>query len=671
MRFLWLFVRGRPREVSRLAWWSVVEAVPAILSGQAIARAVDRGFLAGRPAAGLAWLGLLAAAMALGAVGTRNTYRCLAGLAEPLRDDLVRHVVGGALRASADRSAVARLTHQVEIVRDTFAGLVMTVRGFLFALAGALLGLASLAPQVALAVAVPMLAGLALFAATLPAMVARQRAYVSADERLADRTGVALAGLRDVVACGAESRIGADLADPIEGQATAERAVVRMTAVRGLSLALGGWLPVILVLLAAPWLIRGGLTAGAILGALTYLLHGIQPALNTLIGGLGGGGVRLAVTVDRILRGGGEVVRSDVRTRLPNGSGVTLRRVTFSYGRHAEPVVRGLDLDIPAGDHLAIVGGSGIGKSTLVALLAGTLQPQEGEVHLGGARTAALDVRTLARHRVLIPQEAYLFSGTLLDNLRYLRPDATDRDLDHAVDTIGLRDLVRRLGGYQARVAPDTLSAGERQLVALARAYLSPAPLVLLDEATCHLDPAREARAERAFADRPGALVVVAHRVSSALRAHRILLMDGAAATLGTDQSLRITSPLYRDLIGHWTADRPRQVSPPGVSARPVGSSVASPLAGGSDAVSARPGSPPGASEQPSALPVASAQPAGAPVASPLAGGPSGVSAQPAGPPVASPLAGGPPGVSAQPACLLGEADGLQSVAGAGLPQDR
>jgi ATP-binding cassette subfamily C protein len=232
-------------------------------------------------------------------------------------------------------------------------------------------------------------------------------------------------------------------------------------------------------------------------------------------------------------------------------------------------VVRDLDLEIGDGEHLAVVGPSGIGKSTLVALLAGTLRPQRGEARLGGAPTAALGVRTLARHRVLIPQEAYVFTGTLGDNLRYLRPDATDADLDRAVAAVGSRDLVDRLGGYPAPVTPDALSAGERQLVALTRAYLSPAALVLLDEATCHLDAAAEARAERAFADRPGALVVVAHRVSSALRARRILLLDGATATCGTDSSLRLSSPLYRDIVGHWNAGPSPE--PPGVLGQPDG----------------------------------------------------------------------------------------------------
>ncbi|ROP28677.1 ATP-binding cassette domain-containing protein [Couchioplanes caeruleus] len=564
MRILRVFLRRRPRVLARLAGWSVLEALPAILSGQAVARAVDRGFLAGDPAAGLGWLGLLAAAVLVGAIGTRRTFRCLADLAEPLRDELVAHVVTGTLRRAAvagggvDRSAVARLTHQVEIVRDTFAGLIMTTRGFLFAIAGALLGLASLAPVVALLVAVPLLTGLVLFAAAVPRMAARQRAYVLADEDLAEHAGRAFAGLRDIAACGAGHRMAAEISVPVDAQAAAERAVVRMTAARGISLAVGGWLPLAVVLAAAPWLVDHGLTAGAILGSLTYLLHGVQPALTMLIGGLGGGGVRLVVTLDRILRGGGpEPVAHGGPAARPDGADVLLRGVTFAYGRRAEPVVSGLDLEIRDGDHLAIIGPSGIGKSTLVGLLAGTLQPQQGEVRLGGARTNRLDVRTLARQRVLIPQEAYVFTGTLLDNLRYLHPGADVHEIDRAAEAVGLSTVLQRLGGYDAYVTPDALSAGERQLVALVRAYLSPAPLVLLDEATCHLDAAAEARAEQAFAARPGALVVVAHRVSSALRASRILLLDGTAATLGTDGSLRRTSPLYRDLAGHWSVELP------------------------------------------------------------------------------------------------------------------
>jgi ABC-type multidrug transport system fused ATPase/permease subunit len=115
------------------------------------------------------------------------------------------------------------------------------------------------------------------------------------------------------------------------------------------------------------------------------------------------------------------------------------------------------------------------------------------------------------------------------------------------------------LGGPGGRVDPAALSAGERQLVALARAYLSPAPLALLDEATCHLDPEAEARAERAFAARPGGtLVVVAHRISSAYRADRVLVMDGPRTAYGTHEELLRGSAPYRDLVGGWSVPAER-----------------------------------------------------------------------------------------------------------------
>jgi ATP-binding cassette subfamily C protein len=553
----------RPRPLAWLAVWSLPEALPAVLSGYLIARAVDRGFLAGRPATGLLWLGVLVTAVLVGGYGTRRTYRYLAGIVEPFRDDLVRHVVTGTVRrcartgTAADTGAVARLTGQVEIVRDTLAGLVMTVRGFVFSAVAATVGLLSLSPVLAVIVLPPVVVGLAVFAAALPSMARRQRAYVLATERLAETAGTAARGLRDIAACGAQDSVAATVGVPVDAQARAERALARMAAVRSLSLAAGGWLPLVLVLVGAPWLVRHGLTTGTILGALAYVLHGLQPALHTLVRGLGGGGLRLVVTLDRILRAAGEddppAPRGPVRP--PAGPDLVLHGVTFRYGRHAEPVVDAFDLAIAPGDHLAVVGPSGIGKSTLAALIAGTLRPQAGEVRLGGVPLDRLDPATLARYRVVIPQEAYVFSGTLRDNLTYLRPGAGTAALDGAVEVVGLEPLVRRLGGYGATVDPQRLSAGERQLVALTRAYLSPAPLVVLDEATCHLDPDAEARAERAFAARPGALVVIAHRVSSALRAQRILVLDGRVPRLGRHEDLLATSALYRDLVGHWQPD--------------------------------------------------------------------------------------------------------------------
>jgi len=124
----------------------------------------------------------------------------------------------------------------------------------------------------------------------------------------------------------------------------------------------------------------------------------------------------------------------------------------------------------------------------------------------------------LAGKRVLIPQEAHVFAGTVRENLAYVAADANDQALEVA-----------------------------------GRAYLSSAQVVILDEATCHLDPVAEARVEHAFADRAGSLIVIAHRMSSALRARRILVLDGSDVMLGKHDDLLRHSALYRDLVGHWT----------------------------------------------------------------------------------------------------------------------
>ena len=555
-------LRGRGADLRRLALWSLLEAVPAFLSGRLVAQAIDDGFLADRVETGLVWLGVLALTVLVGAWGTRQTYLRLANLVEPFRDELVARTVKGALhRATAaaghsDSAGVARLTQQVEIVREAYASVLMVVQGFLLTTISALVGLSTLIPEALILVLPPLIVALVLFAGALAGMAARQRASIMADERIAESVGTLSRGLRDVTACGAEARAGAVVAEHIDAQAIATRELARFTAVRTLAVAVGGLLPIVLILAGGSWLIRNGASTGAILGALTYVSQGVHPALQTLVRGLGNTGLWLVVALRRIVDATESSVVTDGREGTvvaePRSHDLRLRAVTFGYGRSAEPVIDQLDLFVPDGDYLAIAGPSGAGKSTLAALMSGLLEPQAGEISIEGVPVGRLDTRALPRHRTLIPQEAYVFPGSVFENVTYLREYVRPAELNHAVDQLGMRSFVARLGGLAANLEPHSLSAGERQLVTMLRAYLSPARIVVLDEATCHLDPAAEATVEQAFARRPGTLIVIAHRISSALRARRVLVLDGREVWLGTHDEVLARSSLYRDLVGYW-----------------------------------------------------------------------------------------------------------------------
>ncbi|MFF1629335.1 ABC transporter ATP-binding protein, partial [Streptomyces sp. NPDC058272] len=293
------FLADRWRAVVTLAAWSVLETGQTFLMGYALARALDQGFLAGRADVGLGWLGVAALAVAVGAYGTGRVYGGVAALVEPVRDRLVRRVVARGVR-EGDGGALSGLTQQVEIARDTFAGLVMVSRSFLFTAAGALIGLCSLDPLLLLVVAPPLAAGVALFAATLRPLARRQEAFLVADEGIAAQLGRVCPGLRDITAGGAEERVAADAGARIAAELRAARSLARWGVVRVASLAVGGQLPLVLLLATAPWLLDHGVTAGALVGALAYVTQSLLPALQNLVHGLGTSGARLAVVLRRL-----------------------------------------------------------------------------------------------------------------------------------------------------------------------------------------------------------------------------------------------------------------------------------------------------------------------------------------------------------------------------------
>ena len=548
--------------LARALLWSGVGSLPALLSGLLIAAALNHGFLVGDTTVGLACLGALIPLFGLSAFATCRLFPWCAEVVEGVRDNLVTTVATGAIASSTEFVAsggrnVARCVEQVEVVRNLLAALSRSLRQMVMPIVAALIGLAVLSPILAAVVAPPVLLSMALYVRVVRQVAARQRAGAIADEQLAEQAAAVFAGMRDVTAHGAGEWATAGLVGAAKTSAAATSAVAKANTARALVVALGAQLPLLAVLGVAAVLVPDGrLSIGAAVGAVTYVTTALAPALRTMVHSGGGWLVQLGVLASRIAETAADVPPNepteppeptdpvdpvDLRAALAPATAperiptmaLATHGLRFRYGAGADDVVNGLDLLVPAGDHLAIVGPSGGGKSTLALLLAAVLTPTEGRVSLDGRPLQEWTPAELHRALAVIPQQAYVFAGTVQENLRYLCPAATTEQVEQAVTAFGLGATVQRLGGLDA-VLPaggQVLSAGERQSVALARAWLSPASVVVLDEATCHLDSAAEARAEAAFRARGGSLVVIAHRFGSALRGP--LSADGRRPVMG------------------------------------------------------------------------------------------------------------------------------------------
>ncbi|GIH24889.1 ABC transporter ATP-binding protein [Acrocarpospora phusangensis] len=555
-------LRGSRHPMLRITAWSVVEATPSLASGLAVAAALDQGFLAGHPLVGLGWLSLAGMLFVVRAIAERATFPHLARVVEPLRDHLVRHVVTDTLHSAAgsgrapDAATVSRLTRQVEVVRLLTAALLRTARPLTGTLLATVVGLTALSPAAAALALPPLAFALAAFPYGLRRMARRRHALILAEELVAARTGAVLTAGRDINALGADDRAVAEIAEAAARYVKANQGVAFAGSAQMLTVVVGGYLPVLAILLAAPVLTAQGLlTTGSLVGAVTYVTGQLLPTVRALAGTLGVYWTQLAITLTRLAETAGTTSSATATPPTsPQGHDVAIDGLTFSYGPEAEPVLSNLSLTMPPGDHLAIVGASGIGKSTLANLLAGVEQPTSGTVRVGGVPAGELSPPVRGGPVALVPQEAYVFAGSVLDNLRYLNREATEAELLRAADLLGICPLLDRLGGLRAHLTEPAveLSSGERQLLVLARVYVSRARVIVLDEATCHLDPVTEARTELAFAARPGSLIVIAHRITSATRARNVLLLDNGQVDAGSHADLLSRNARYAELVGRW-----------------------------------------------------------------------------------------------------------------------
>jgi len=247
----------------------------------------------------------------------------------------------------------------------------------------------------------------------------------------------------------------------------------------------------------------------------------------------------------------------------PRGpAAVELRGVGFAYP-DGPPVLHGVDIRVPAGASVAVVGATGSGKTTVAKLVARFMDPADGHVLLDGTDLREIGLEDLRDRVVLVPQEGFLFAGTLGENIAYgLRDDVGGDDprVRRAVDDLGLGDWVDDLPlGLDAPVgqAGDALSAGERQLVALARAALASPDLLLLDEATSAVDPATEVRISRALGllSRGRTTITIAHRLSTAEAADHVVVMDhGRVVEHGPHEELVAHGGHYAAMHAAWVS---------------------------------------------------------------------------------------------------------------------
>ncbi|MET0145332.1 MAG: ATP-binding cassette domain-containing protein, partial [Ilumatobacteraceae bacterium] len=210
---------------------------------------------------------------------------------------------------------------------------------------------------------------------------------------------------------------------------------------------------------------------------------------------------------------------------------VELRGVRFAYSSAAPEALRGVDLTIPIGQRIALVGTTGAGKSTFVKLVARFYDPTAGQVLVDGRDLRDVGLHAFRQQLGYVPQEPYLFSGTIRSNIAYGRPGASDVEVERAARAVGAHDLVASMPeGYLTSVAEAgrSLSAGQRQLLCLARAEMVDPTILILDEATSNLDLATEAEVQRAMnlASRGRTTLLIAHRLQTARHASRIVVVD-------------------------------------------------------------------------------------------------------------------------------------------------
>ncbi len=568
VRRTWVLLRPHRRGLVAVAVLVVLQA-GGMVAGPALVRyGIDEGVQPrdldqlNRAAA----LFLLAAVVAY--VSGRLAIRAVAKVGEAFLRELRERVFSHQLSLSMDffdrnrtGTLVARMTADIEALQELVGqGLTMFVVNSLL-LVGAALVMITMSWQLALGtlVVVPMVAK-----ATSWFRRESNRAYLDLRESIGTNLSTIQEGLAGVRVVQAFSQQGA-VVKRFDGtnerlfnaHMRTERIAARYFPVielaQGISIAvilgLGGYLSA-----------RGAVTVGTVAAFVLYLQNLFEPIqqLSQLFNQLQASAASLH-KLYRLLDERPAVGERPGAVDLPERGRLEVRDVGFGYGSGAA-VLEHVTMAVEPGERVALVGPTGAGKSTLAKLMARAYDPTSGTVTYGGIDLRDGTTSSLRRRIVVVPQEGFLFSGTVRDNLLVGRPGASDGEIAAAIDRLGLASRFAAFAASLDTVVRErgaNLSAGERQLVSLVRAALADPGVIVLDEATSSLDPGTELVVERALERlmEGRAVVVIAHRLSTAARADRVAVVDGGRLVEhGTHAALLALGGRYAALFASWAA---------------------------------------------------------------------------------------------------------------------
>ncbi len=578
LRRLWSMLGGYYGRIIAASVLLVLQ-VAALLAGPTLVKyGIDRGIGHHDPAAlngaAIAYLALAFVGLLLGRAVTLMIARIGEGFLRELRGTLFRHLMSlsmGFFEREQTGRLVARMTSDIDALQElTSQGLVLMVQNILL-FVGAVVVIFVLSWQLAAAVLVivPPL----YFASRWFRRVSNV-AYRDVRDRISTNMSTlqeGLEGIRVVQAYAREPQFTERFNGTNEAQYDANLLTVRLSARYFPAVEFTSVLGTAVILGFGGWLVhRDTITIGVVSAFVLYLNNLFEPIqqLSQFYNTVQSAGAALGKVFGLLDTHASVSERAGAFDLVERKLGVDVEHVSFAYGDGADLVLHDVSLQIAPGERLALVGPTGAGKSTLAKLLARFYDPIEGTVRVGGADLRDVTFASLRKVMCVVPQEGYLFAGTLRDNVRIGHIDATDADVEAAVRALGVWDHFSAfpLGlDTEVQEGGTRLSAGERQLVSLARAALADPGVLVLDEATSNLDPGTEHAVEQALERlmQGRTSVVVAHRLSTAARADRIAVIDaGGLAELGTHDELVAKQGRYAKLYEAWQTHHVEAVQP-------------------------------------------------------------------------------------------------------------